>query len=122
MAVACLGSINLTRFVKKPSQDAHFDWETYRKAVKIFTRMLDNVVEINGLPLPQQREESLASVAMAWVIWDWDQLLHAGMKYGDSHTLNFNTRGSPEGCGEQDYIGKEKGRKPHYGAIIYRQR
>ena len=30
---------------------------TYRKVVKIFTRMLDNVVEINGLPLEQQRDE-----------------------------------------------------------------
>ena len=25
--------------------------------MKLFTRMLDNVVEINGLPLPQQRNE-----------------------------------------------------------------
>ena len=29
----------------------------FRKTVKIFTRMLDNVVEINGLPLGQQRDE-----------------------------------------------------------------
>ena len=29
----------------------------FRKVVKVFTRMLDNVVEINGLPLPLQRDE-----------------------------------------------------------------
>jgi ribonucleoside-diphosphate reductase alpha chain len=53
-----LGSVNLTKFVVDPfTEDARFDWETYRKVVKIFTRMLDNVVEINGLPLPQQRNE-----------------------------------------------------------------
>jgi len=53
-----LGSINLTRFVLDPFTDeARFDWESFRKVVKIFTRMLDNVVEINGLPLPQQRNE-----------------------------------------------------------------
>ncbi len=53
-----LGSINLTKFVIDPfTEDARFDWETYRKVVKIFTRMLDNVVEINGLPLAQQRDE-----------------------------------------------------------------
>jgi ribonucleoside-diphosphate reductase alpha chain len=53
-----LGSVNLTKFVVDPfTEDARFDWETYRKVVKVFTRMLDNVVEINGLPLPQQREE-----------------------------------------------------------------
>ncbi|MBT8081450.1 MAG: adenosylcobalamin-dependent ribonucleoside-diphosphate reductase [Gammaproteobacteria bacterium] len=53
-----LGSVNLTRFVDKPfTGEARFDWENFRKVVKVFTRMLDNVVEINGLPLPQQRNE-----------------------------------------------------------------
>jgi ribonucleoside-diphosphate reductase alpha chain len=55
-----LGSVNLTKFVVEPfTEDARFDWETYRKVVKIFTRMLDNVVEINGLPLEPQRGEIL---------------------------------------------------------------
>ena len=53
-----LGSVNLTRFVLDPFTDkARFDWDGFRKTVAIFTRMLDNVVEINGLPLPQQRNE-----------------------------------------------------------------
>jgi ribonucleoside-diphosphate reductase alpha chain len=53
-----LGSVNLTKFVVDPfTEDARFDWDTYRRVVKIFTRMLDNVVEINGLPLAQQRDE-----------------------------------------------------------------
>jgi len=55
-----LGSVNLTKFVLDPfTEDARFDWEQYRKVVKIFTRMLDNVVEVNGLPLAQQRDEIL---------------------------------------------------------------
>ena len=53
-----LGSINLTTFVRDPfGPKARFDWDEYRDVVKVFTRMLDNVVEINGLPLPQQRHE-----------------------------------------------------------------
>ncbi|SVB61128.1 uncharacterized protein METZ01_LOCUS213982, partial [marine metagenome] len=53
-----LGSVNLTRFVVDPFiEKARFDWEEFRKVVKVFTRMLDNVVEVNGLPLPLQREE-----------------------------------------------------------------
>ena len=55
-----LGSVNLTKFVVDPfTESARFDWETYRKVVKVFTRMLDNVVEINGLPLEPQRNEIL---------------------------------------------------------------
>jgi ribonucleoside-diphosphate reductase alpha chain len=56
---ACLlGSVNLTMFVRQPFTDqAYFDWDEYREVVGTFTRMLDNVVEVNGLPLPQQQAE-----------------------------------------------------------------
>src|SRR5450830_1970044 len=56
---ACLlGSVNLTKFVRHPfTDDAYFDWTEYREVVATFTRMLDNVVEVNGLPLQQQRDE-----------------------------------------------------------------
>jgi len=53
-----LGSVNLTMFVEHPfTPEARFDWDRYRRVVAVFTRMLDNVVEINGLPLEQQRHE-----------------------------------------------------------------
>ncbi len=53
-----LGSVNLTRFVRDPfGPKARFDMEEYKEVVRVFTRMLDNVVEINGLPLAQQRHE-----------------------------------------------------------------
>ena len=55
-----LGSVNLTKFVLDPfAENARFDWDEFRRVVKVFSRMLDNVVEINGLPLPRQREEIL---------------------------------------------------------------
>ncbi|MEM7378096.1 MAG: adenosylcobalamin-dependent ribonucleoside-diphosphate reductase, partial [Pseudomonadota bacterium] len=58
---ACLlGSINLTRFVREPfTENAAFDWDAFREVISVFTRMLDNVVEINGLPLGEQRGEIL---------------------------------------------------------------
>ena len=53
-----LGSVNLTRFVRDPfTERSCFDWETFREVVAVFTRMLDNVVEVNGLPLDPQRNE-----------------------------------------------------------------
>jgi len=56
---ACLlGSVNLTKFVLDPfAENARFDWHEFREVVRVFTRMLDNVVEINGLPLEKQRQE-----------------------------------------------------------------
>ncbi len=86
-----LGSINLTRFVKKPfTSDASFDWDNYRKTIQIFTRMLDNVVEINGLPLPQQREEitNKRRHGMGYLGLG-SSCTMMGMKYGDENSLEF---------------------------------
>lgn len=56
---ACLlGSINLTKFVDKAFTPlASFNWDKYAKVISIFSRMLDNVIEVNNLPLKKQREE-----------------------------------------------------------------
>lgn len=55
-----LGSINLTKFVSDPfTEKAKFDWKGFEKVIGIFTRLLDNVVEINGLPLEGQRDAIL---------------------------------------------------------------
>ncbi|MFZ2451416.1 MAG: adenosylcobalamin-dependent ribonucleoside-diphosphate reductase [Methylovulum miyakonense] len=86
-----LGSINLTRFVKKPfTADAYFDWDAYRKTIKIFTRMLDNVVELNGLPLAKQREEitSKRRHGMGYLGLG-STVTMLGMRYGDPTSLEF---------------------------------
>jgi ribonucleoside-diphosphate reductase alpha chain len=113
-----LGSINLTRFVVKPfTNEAHFDWDTYRKTVRIFTRMLDNVVEINGLPLAKQRDEifSKRRHGMGYLgLGSTVTLL--GMKYGDAESLRFTEEVTKvlavEGWKEGLALAKEKGPAP----------
>ena len=86
-----LGSVNLTRFVRQPFTDqAQFDWDEYREVVKIFTRMLDNVVEVNGLPLEGQRNEILRKRrhGMGFLgLGSTMTLLR--MKYGSSESVQF---------------------------------
>lgn len=89
---ACLlGSVNLTRFVKKPFTDeAYFDWKEYHDVVAIFTRMLDNVVEINGLPLQQQRDEIVRKRRHGMgYLGLGSALTMMKMKYGEDESLKF---------------------------------
>jgi ribonucleoside-diphosphate reductase alpha chain len=89
---ACLlGSVNLTMFVKKPFTDeAYFDWAEYRETVGIFTRMLDNVVEINGLPLQQQRDEIMRKRRHGMgYLGLGSTLAMLKMKYGDEDSVKF---------------------------------
>ena len=89
---ACLlGSVNLTKFVRNPFTDqATFDWDEYRKVVAIFTRMLDNVVEINGLPLEEQRKEIARKRRHGMgYLGLGSTLTMLKMKYGDDASIAF---------------------------------
>jgi ribonucleoside-diphosphate reductase alpha chain len=57
----CLGSINLTHFVRDPfAADAGFDYDAFAAVAKTATRMLDNVLDITVWPLPAQQAEARA--------------------------------------------------------------
>jgi len=96
---ACLlGSINLTKFVLSPFTDeARFDWEKFRNVVQIFTRMLDNVADINGLPLPQQRSEILSKRRHGMgYLGLGSTLTMLKLKYGGQASLEFTETVSRE--------------------------
>jgi ribonucleoside-diphosphate reductase alpha chain len=113
-----LGSVNLTSFVRDPfCEDARFDWDEYHEVVKVFTRMLDNVVEVNGLPLAQQQDEirrkrrhGMGFLGLGSTI----TLL--GMKYGSPESVAFTERVSKElalaGWEEALELAREKGPAP----------
>jgi len=89
-----LGSINLTQFVRKPfTEEAYFDWDEYNAVIAIFTRMLDNVVEINGLPLEKQRHEitSKRRHGMGYLGLG-SAMTMLRMQYGDDKSLEFAER------------------------------
>jgi ribonucleoside-diphosphate reductase alpha chain len=57
----CLGSINLTHFVRAAFEDsASFDYAAFSAVAKTATRMLDNVLDITVWPLPAQLAEANA--------------------------------------------------------------
>jgi len=93
-----LGSVNLTSFVRDPfTENAHFDWDEYRRVVKVFTRMLDNVVEINGLPLEQQRNEIMSKRRHGMgFLGLGSTITMLRMKYGSRDAVAFTERVSKE--------------------------
>ena len=116
---ACLlGSINLTLFVREPFTDkARFDWDEYRKVVDVFTRMLDNVVEINGLPLEQQRAEIFRKRRHGMgFLGLGSAMTMLCMQYGDAASLEFTDQVSREmavqGWRSGLQLGEEKGAAP----------
>lgn len=96
---ACLlGSVNLTKFVRHPfTEKAYFDWEEYKEVVRVFTRMLDNVVEVNGLPLEQQRREIMRKRRHGMgFLGLGSTLTMLRMKYGSAGSCEFTEAVSRE--------------------------
>ena len=116
---ACLlGSINLTKFVRAPFSDAaHFDWPEFRDVVKIFTRMLDNVVDVNGLPLLKQREEIYRKRRHGMGFLGLGSTVALlGMRYGSRESIAFTEKVAKElaiaGWETGLELAKEKGAAP----------
>ncbi len=113
-----LGSINLTKFVIDPfTNKATFDWNTFRQTVSIFTRMLDNVVEINGLPLQGQRDaiahkrrHGMGFLGLG------STLTMMGIPYGEQKSVDFTEEVSKQlavtGWEAGLELAKEKGAAP----------
>ncbi|MCK5889795.1 MAG: ribonucleoside-diphosphate reductase, partial [Methylococcales bacterium] len=100
-------------FTKKAS----FDWETYRKTIRVFTRMLDNVVEINGLPLAKQRDEIVTKRRHGMgYLGLGSTLTMLGLKYGEPESLTVTEEITKilaiEGWKEGLSLSKEKGAAP----------
>lgn len=113
-----LGSVNLTKFVNNAfTKDATFDWDNYRQTVSIFTRMLDNVVEINGLPLEGQRDaiENKRRHGMGFLGLG-STLTMLGIPYGGDKSVEFTEEVSKQlavtGWEAGLELAKEKGPAP----------
>lgn len=116
---ACLlGSIDLTAFVMNPfADDAYFNFKKFREVVAVFTRMLDNVVEISALPLAgQQKEIELKRRHGMGYLGLGSALAMLGIKYGSKESIRFTDEVSRELAVEGWRVGvelaKEKGPAP----------
>src|ERR1043166_3704379 len=49
-----LGSINLANFVKRKADEMFdFDWQRYEQAIRLATRFLDNIIDMNKYPIEE---------------------------------------------------------------------
>ena len=114
-----LGSINLTKFVSDPFDPgmSRFDFAAFEKTVRVFTRMLDNVVELNALPLRQQREEIQSKRRHGMGFFGLGSAISMlGLTYGDEKSIRFTSEVSKvlaiAGLKEGVELAKKKGEAP----------
>src|ERR1700732_4301214 len=87
---ACLlGSLNLARFVDRPfTEEARLDTGRLASLVPDVVRMMDNIIDISGFPLPEQREEARQKRRIGLGVTGLaDALIMCGLRYGSSDAV-----------------------------------
>ena len=121
----CLGSINLTPFVREPfGARARFDFEALGKVVRPAVRMLDNVLDATVWPLKRQQEEARAKrrVGLGFTGLG-DALIMLGLRYDTDEARRMGARIS-EAMRDEAYaasieLAREKGAFPLFDAEQY---
>ena len=121
----CLGSIDLTRFVRDAFGDsAKFDVEGFGSVVEVAVRMLDNVLEVTAWPLEAQHREAMAKrrVGLGFTGLG-DALIMLGLHYDSDAARRMAARIS-EAMRDCAYrasaeLAKERGAFPLFNADLY---
>ncbi len=125
---ACdLGSLNLPQFVRDPFLPrARLDLPALETAAAEAVRLLDDVIDVSGYPLPQQREQALASRRIGLGITGLaDALILLGLDYG-SGAARALAAGAMRGICRAAYrasvaLARDKGAFPRFRAGPYLQ-
>jgi ribonucleoside-diphosphate reductase alpha chain len=121
----CLGSINLTPFVREPfGAKARFDFEALGKVVRSAVRMLDNVLDATVWPIKQQQEEARAKrrVGLGFTGLG-DALVMLGLRYDTDEARRMGAK-IAEAMRDEAYaasvgLAREKGAFPLLDAERY---
>ena len=121
----CLGSINLTRFVKSAFQpETEFDFTALGKTVATAVRMLDNVLDLTAWPLDKQNAEAQSKRRIGLGFTGLgDTLVMLGLRFDTDPARAFAGKAA-EFMRDEAYkasveLAKERGAFPLFNADLY---
>ncbi len=88
-----LGSINLTKMLKKNGESWEFDWEKLENTVKNAVHFLDNVIDVNKYPIEEidlttKQTRKIGLGVMGWA----DSLLMMKIPYNSTEAIELGER------------------------------
>ena len=85
-----LGSINLSRMLKESDDKFEIDWGKLEKITQQSVRFLDNVIDANGFPLNQIKENTLRTRKIGLGVMGWATMLgFLGIAYDSDEAIEL---------------------------------
>ena len=90
VAVCNLVSINVARHIVAGKEQAQIDWHRLEESVRLATRQLDNLVDINELPIAEARRADSENRAVGLGLMGFaDSIEQLGYSYEDTEAADF---------------------------------
>ncbi len=122
---ACnLGSINLAATTKRVGERVFLDWEELERVTRLTVRFLDDVIDVNPLPLPQIQEKVRANRRIGLGVMGWADLLFLlGIPYDSDEALKLGEEIMAKidewGWSASRNLATERGPFPNFPESIY---
>jgi len=89
IAVCNLASINIAAHLKKKQ----IDWQKLEESARLAVRQLDNLIDINKLPIPEAEKSDKENRAVGLGVMGFsDAIEQLGIPYGSSHSYDFTDK------------------------------
>jgi ribonucleoside-diphosphate reductase alpha chain len=119
-----LGSINLSRMVKRVNSHSEIDYDRLREVIKLAVRFLDDVIEVNKFPLEQIKEMTRKTRKIGLGVMGFaDMLIQLQIPYNSDRALETAEAMmrfiSEEATKESESLGMSRGTFPAFNGSIY---
>ena len=119
-----LGSINLTRMLRRENGNVAIDYDRMAGTVKTAVRFLDNVIDVNRFPLPEIEEMTRKTRKIGLGVMGFaDMLIQLGIPYDSEEALGIAAEVmqfiSEQACQVSSALAEERGVFPAFSGSIH---